>query len=144
MIRPHVVGGKRGSKRVEIHLRNRGIIAHDEYLVPSRSAKLNAYGNVTQGWMNKMLSDLGAQHDVAQNSPHSQKARFFVGRFGKNKQKMIVRRVSKTRFIPFMIITKEPKYKKRFDLHGVVQRSVNKHFSKEFKKAFDVAMRTAR
>jgi len=144
MIRPHVEGGKRGSKRAEIHLRNRGIIEGDEFLIPSRSAKLNKYGNMTQGWMNKMLSDLGAQFDSKQNTHSSKKATFFVGRFGKKQQKMIVRRVNKTRFIPFMIITKEPTYKKTFDFDGVIERTVQKNFKRNFKKSFDLAMATAR
>jgi len=135
---PNVDGGSRGSKSAEKKLRALGVLAADEYIEPSRNAKLNQYGNVSKTWMNKMLADLGSHGNTGK------KAQFFVGKFGKHQQKMIARRVSRTHFIPFMIITKAPHYKKRFDFQGVVDQVVSRDFHANFSLAYQQALKTAK
>ncbi len=67
-LRPNIEGGQRNQKRSEKLLANLGIIESDEYLVPYK-VKLNQYGNVSTGVIQRVLSGLRAQSDDYQNSP---------------------------------------------------------------------------
>lgn len=64
---PHIPGFKssRESKGLEGALRYTKILKEDEYLVPSRTMRLNKYGNITGGAASKMVSDLGAYRGVS-------------------------------------------------------------------------------
>lgn len=57
-ILPQVEGGPRQPKPAELRLRRAGILGANEYLVPSKTAPLNRYGNVSPGEYVRMLSDL--------------------------------------------------------------------------------------
>lgn len=60
-------GGARAQKRFEKRLVDRGILPAGMMAVPGAAAKLDRYGNLSQGVIGKILSALGAQFDRLQN-----------------------------------------------------------------------------
>lgn len=58
---PNVSGGKRGVKRMELALQARGAMPTGTYAVPASGAKLDAYGNVSRGQVQQIISQLGAE-----------------------------------------------------------------------------------
>ncbi|WP_422491723.1 hypothetical protein [Endozoicomonas sp. ALE010] len=138
---PEVHGGERNTKRSESLLRRRGLLGSEEFLVPSRTAKLDRYGNISRGQVVKMLSNVRAQFDTSQNTTNSRKTQYFVGRPGGKAKGVWMRRGRKVQ--PFMMITRQPKYRRRLDFHGVSERSIRRHYNKEFGKALAYAIATA-
>lgn len=55
-----VFGGARKPKRFELALRAKGILPADQFAVPGRDARLDAYGNMSNGQIVQILSALGA------------------------------------------------------------------------------------
>jgi len=60
---PEVYGGPRNDKRSEALLKARGILPPGKFVVPGKGMKLDRYGNVGRGQLQKILSGLGAQGD---------------------------------------------------------------------------------
>lgn len=61
-VSPHIPGEPRTreQKGMASALTHMGLMKSDEYLVPSRTMKLNKYGNITGSMASKMLNDIGA------------------------------------------------------------------------------------
>lgn len=137
---PQIMGGEREPKRSEKHLRRRGILRDNEFLVPARTAPLDRYGNISRANIVAMLSNLGAQFDPLQNTTTAQK-RFFAQRSG---GRLIIFRRVRGRVEPFMISVRSPRYKKRFAFFDVSDRTVNENFREVFGSAIEQAIRTAR
>ena len=55
-LRPQVLGGGRGQKRMERGLQQAGILPAGMMVVPGRSAKLDAYGNISRGQIVQILA----------------------------------------------------------------------------------------
>ena len=77
-LQPHIQGGPRQLKRYEKALKRKGMLKAGEYTVPANTFKKNRYGNISQGQYTKMLSNVGAQNDIWQNSRDSKKIQYFV------------------------------------------------------------------
>lgn len=56
-------GGVRRAKASEILLSTAGVISNNEYIVPAKGFKLDAFGNVARGTMQAILSDVQATFD---------------------------------------------------------------------------------
>lgn len=59
---PQVYGGDRNLKRFERALQLRGLMPSGWFAVPTREARYDAYGNVSKGQIQQILSQLGAQN----------------------------------------------------------------------------------
>jgi len=65
----HIEGVKRPPKGFEKQLRQKGILrGSNQYAVPGYGAKLDRYGNMSRGQINKILSAVGAQMDPYANT----------------------------------------------------------------------------
>lgn len=81
----HIDGGKRRAKGMEKLLRSAGVLKGAwQYVVPGRGLKLDAFGNIPRGEVNKILSALKAQFDPLANTTaksrkrNKNQARYFV------------------------------------------------------------------
>lgn len=137
---PQIEGGKREPKRSEKHLRHRGILRDNEFLVPARTAPLDKYGNISRASIVTMLSNLGAQFDPSQNTTTA-RHRFFSQR---SDGRLIIFRKVRGQAEPFMIGVRSPHYEKRFAFFDVAERTVNAEFEAVFGSAIEQAIRTAR
>lgn len=170
-IMPQVYGGNRVQKRSESLLRRRGILGAGEVMVPASNpaVRRDAYGNVSRGQMQQILSQLGAfylagstkNETVALKSKRESKLlsqRYFVARKGesrvglgswKNGEKiqhlksgiwMRVRTISGNEIYPIFFFVKRANYRIRFKFHNVAERAANENFERQYVKAIDRVM----
>jgi hypothetical protein len=146
-------GSVRGAKGLERLLRSRGILAANEFLVPSQSQKLDQYGNVPRGTIQKILANLQASFDPHSRTPSGgarggkKKADYFFTRTGIRGARLtaIWQRFPSGHAVPaFIVVKSAPQYKKRFDLDQVVKRVVETSFKQAFEDGFAKAKATAR
>lgn len=137
-LQPHVYSGPRTPKRSEKALRQRGFLKSSEFLVPGRDARLNKHGNITKAQVVKAMSNIGAQRDSAQNSRRDSGRKYFwlpgAGIFFRQGG----------RLKSFLVIAKQPQYRKRFDFFGLSKASAAHHLPIEAFKAAKFARDTAR
>jgi hypothetical protein len=81
----HIDGGKRRAKGMEKLLRSAGVLKGSwQYVVPGSGLKLDAFGNIPKGEINKILSALKAQFDPLANTTaksrkrNKNQSRYFV------------------------------------------------------------------
>lgn len=70
-----VKGGQRLMKPFENRLAAQGILPAGMHAVPGKGVQLDAYGNIPGGVMNRVLSQLGARFDPAQNETETSRGR---------------------------------------------------------------------
>lgn len=147
-MQPQIEGGGRRKKRGEAGLTARGILAAGKYAMPGKGAKLNSFGNISGGQMQKILSGLGAQHDRHQNSTDSKrsignKRAFFV--MGRGDGAIgIAQRTGKRTVKMLLAFVKRPSYSKRLDFYGLGNKVIEQHLDRELREAMEHAIRTAR
>lgn len=155
-LQPHMEGGSRAAKGLERLLRNRGLIGSSEFLVPSKFARLDQYGNVSRGTIQKVLANLGALNDPHSNTPRGgarggkKRAEYFFTRRGVKGQRLTA--IWQTfgakgghNAVPvFIVVSGAPKYKRVFDQEKVVKKEVDRRFAPEFDKAMAFAIATAK
>jgi len=147
-LNPQIEGGKRQDKRAERLLRDRGILPDGKYVVPGRDAKLNAYGNLSRGQIQKVLSGLGAQFDKYQNSTNSarsaanRRAYFVLGRG--DSAIGIAQRTGRRSIKIILAFVSRPRYSQRLDFYGVGERVAAENLGREVVKAMQQALATAR
>lgn len=147
-LRHHIYGGNRNRTRFEMALERRGFLGSNEYVVASKYAKRNAYGNVTAGTYTRVLSQLSASPDPMQNRTDSARSRrsrraaaYFYKRTGQARG--IWERRGKT-VKPLFVFVSRPTYSKRLDFFGIANKKTKQHFKTEFRKAATHAVATAR
>lgn len=152
-LQPLLAGGARRPKRLEILLRARGMLGSNEFLVPSTAQKLDQYGNVSRGVIQKILANLQASFDPYSRTPTGgarggkKKAEYYFTRKGIRGQKLtaIWRRLGSGNAVPaFVVVAGAPRYKKTLDLNKVVESTVRRHFQAEFARGYAIAAATAR
>lgn len=150
-ISPHIAGGTRESKRSEDLLRAAGILPQGWYIVPGSGARRNAFGNISSGQMQQILSGLRASRDSAQNSTARSAKRnrkpkqYFAAIPGRTHLKPgVYQRVSQFRIKPVLIFVQSVNYKPRLKFEKVIRAAFDGHFRREFGKALRQATATAR
>jgi hypothetical protein len=146
-LKAEVYGGARAGKRSELLLRSAGLLRSDEFWVPAKGLPLDSYGNVPAGQMNRMLSQLRAQRDTAQNASGRRKrseTRFFVPREGSALPRGVWERFGSKAVRPVLIFVKPPRYTKRFDFYGIARRESLRLLPVNFRIALQTALETAK
>lgn len=153
VLHAEIYGGQRRLKRHEVALRNAGVLPSGYYIVPGKQAKIDQYGNMSAGEINKIISWFAASEGVGYN------------RMTKDKRKAALKRGTKknnflgfeyllvspndpktkhlkpgiyARFItgfgstldPVMIFVKKAVYQKRLDFYGVATREAEKELDR--------------
>ena len=166
MIAPHVYGGGRALKGLEVRLARAGILPTGWYAVPGRAAKLDVYGNMSRGQISQLLNVLGTYTEAGYNKANAKTVeRLAKGNVKKNVYGFVywvnpVNRTARGRHLqpgvyqrvttgfgsslkPVLIFVKQAAYKKRLPFFDMAQAVADKEFPGEFDRAFDEAMRTA-
>ena len=147
---PQVYGGKREAKAFEKALRRMGILGGDEFAVPGKYMKLDRFGNLTGATYSKMLADVNqvwtGGNDIGagfgQRTTKRGKKKYFYHH--NLRPRGIWIRQNKMRAFPAVIFVKgAPSYRRRFPMQEIGEAYVNKHFDREFAKAFAYAQKTA-
>lgn len=165
-------GGDRRTKRFEGRLILTGKMNRGERLVPTRFADIDRFGNVSRGQITKILSQLKAavvsgDFSNASDSKRSRKKRSFEEYFWSpgpggvvtymRNGKQVTAKAHLTRGVwmvrrtafgnavrPIFYAKDGTTYRKQFDMAGIVQRVIEKNFSKNFDESLATALRTAR
>lgn len=158
-LRAQIEGGRRRPKAFEKLLINRGLMPPGYYAVPTSAAPLDAYGNVTAGYFNRIIAQLRIATDPLANAPRGRKrsrksrsAGFFVAYPGREATKHlkpgIYERITSGfggGIRPIFIYTDNPPtYRKRLDFFGQVERAIKRDLRFYFEKGFELANRTKR
>ncbi|MGM8935081.1 hypothetical protein ACS8E9_09390 [Pseudomonas neustonica] len=126
---PQVYGGPRRVKRSEYRLREKGLLPSGMFLAPGPGARLDAYGNMSRGHMQQILSGLGADNASGSTIVGTQSRRslkkghaqaFFVIKRGKRPIGIAERRGKSMSVV--LLFVKQPDYTARFDFFRVVRR----------------------
>ena len=141
-------GGQRIRKRLEFWFQRAGYISSNEYLVPGEAAQLDAFGNVSRGQIQKILSQLRAGPDVYAYKSNSRRSRakrinveYFWSRGGRLKRGVWARyRLGFGSAVkPILIVVGHAGYVRRIDLERIgnarINREINDRFAIELQKA---------
>lgn len=158
-----VHGGPRRAKRHEVLLRQAGILQPDEFTVPARGVPLDAHGNLPGALFQRILSQLRARNDPAQNETERSRRRrlrsrtrqgghYFVGggdvRRGPprpaNLPRGVYERWGARSIRAVLIFVRQPRYGARYDFYGIADRVARERFPREFELALMRASATAR
>lgn len=166
MLEPHVFGGPRHYKTMEVRLFLAGLLPAGWNAVPGAAATIDSYGNMSQGQITQILNVLQTYTEAGYNKANSNT----VNRLAKgNKKKNIYgfaywvnppgqqgpgkhlppgvyQRVNTgfgTSLKPVLIFVKRAMYKQRLDFFGIGQRVVERDLQANVKEAIDQAMTTA-
>ena len=147
---PEIYGGPRSEKRSETMLSGSNRLPAGKFIMPGRGMKLDAYGNISRGAMNKILSGLGAQQDRYANSTDSRRSignlkRYFIIKKG-NRPLGIAERTGKGKDGMRMVIAfgRRPQYSKRLDFFGVAEQVAKDRLPVQFELAMARALATMR
>lgn len=160
ILEPHIEGGPRHIKKAEFHLRSKGILASNEFIVPAKGVKLDQYGNVRGPYMVQLLSALqsftiaGYDANVTQASIERRKrskskkirkdVRWMTNVFtiktgtASHLKPGIYLRSGKgknSKIKPLFIFVKGTQYKKRFKFFETVDKVYREQFQSELDKA---------
>lgn len=169
---PLIEGGGRPLKRFEERLRMTGYMQANERAVPGSAIQLDAYGNISRGTVNKILSQLrtavvSGDYSNASNSKRSRAKRSVVQYFvskGSSQQRKGWAHAKRTTFQqhlprgvwerrvhawgtsvrPVLLFVKSTAYSKRVDFFGVAERVINTFLKVNAEQAVADAMRTAK
>jgi hypothetical protein len=147
-------GGTRIRKRLELWLERAGYISSNEFVVPGAAAKLDQYGNMSRGQIQQILSQLRAGSDPTAFKSSSVRSKrnvaksggIFWSRGGKLPRGAWMRYgfAAGNAVKPLLLVINSPVYKRRVNLPEITRRVIARNFEREFKKAFEMAMSTAR
>lgn len=170
MIEPHVYGGTRHFKVMEVRLLRSGLLPAGYNAVPGAAAKLDGNGNMSPGQITTLLNVLGAYTEAGYNKADYRTVKrlakgglkssqygqygfvYWVKKVGSTTarslhlQPGVYQRVSTsfgTTLKPVLIFVKRANYRQRLDFYGIAQATIDKEWPGEFSKAFDEAMSTA-
>ena len=138
---PHIAGGARALKGTEIALRRAGAIGPNQWLVIAANAPKNAYGNLSQGWYQKIISAFSARFDPAQNKTGSRRSRRNTGGIvmlldEARQPNLIVWRRGNDDLVPLLVVAnKAPSYRQRFDWYGIGQKVADDVLPRKVKSA---------
>lgn len=141
-LKPHIPGGSndRASKGLEVGLRAQGKLRADEYLVPSRSMRLNQYGNITGALARKILADVrtrGGKYTWAEiRSSRTGQAVRGVWLTSKLRRRQLDGKAL------IMVAVQRPSYTtKRFDFFGAGRREARRVGERHAREALSFALR---
>ena len=150
---PHIPGepAHRKPKGMEKHLRRNGLLGPNQFLVPSRTAKLDRHGNIPGSQASKMLSDLNSyayNPDIASQATHASKVRYIWGSVKPKGGKPITGIWLRSRWqarkpgaLVMLVVDGAPTYGKRFHFDQIAKSYSFKVFPKHMRLAIEHALR---
>lgn len=158
-LHPNVQGGSRSYKRSEYMLNRAGILPNGLYTVPGAGAKLDAYGNMSRGQINQILSYFRTFGNSSLNSKRmnmtdkrragmaKRRTDYFVVSVADRKTKLypgIWQRMGNDTISPVLMFVSKPTYRAVYNFGEIAEKVVRRTFQAEFDKALELALRTAK
>lgn len=146
---PQVQGGTRPHKRFEYWLIRKGIMESDEFAVPARGVKLDAFGNISPGTIVQILSQLEAGPDATQWQTKRSRRRagptrtvYFVPMTNGGWKRGVYRRAGR-RIEPVLLFLKNVRYEARYQFFDVSRQVAEARLPQNFRDALARAFATA-
>lgn len=161
----HTTGEPRPRKPFENLLQARNLMPRGWYAIPGRDVTLDQYGNVPPGLLNRVLSQLQA-HSIVNNDRNesaSSKGRQYRSRTKRLQRYFVVMPGDprNARLVPgiwertsfgfgssirplFIYVKSTPRYRRRLDFNGIVERTVSAQIRFQFRRGMQIAKATAR
>lgn len=143
VLRPHIYGGKRGVKAMELYLRSINVLKYGQFLAIHKDAWTDQYGNIPGPEIVKMLSDFQAFRELGfkMNRVNGKKSRGKLKNF-RYYVKVIkgvpigiwAREVNNQGDQPIFNFVWNPQYKKVFDYFGIAGTQAKKTFPIVFRE----------
>lgn len=146
-LKAEVFGGAREDKGIEKLLRARGILPPGRFVVPGAGARLDKYGNLSQGQIAQiksglMIADRSGYTGNASNSRRSLKKgnanAFFVMRRGKTPIGIAERRGAGMAVV--LAFVRQPQYRSRLPFHDIVARVADEQLATNVNLAITKAL----
>ena len=154
---PQEYGGKRPAKRFEKRLRAIGVMRPDEFAVPAKGFRLNAYGNIPAARFVQILSQLKAFNDAgydANETSRSRKragagrARYFAVRSTGNRPTRlppgIYERRANNKVKGVIMFVKQPVYRAVLGFRDGAAKTARARLPVNLRRAMDRAIATAK
>ena len=131
VLAPHIYGGSRTSKAIELYLRQKGVLPADKYLGIGRGAWVDSHGNIPGSEISALLSQLNAYPESLNMNGTGRKFKnfkYFV--FSRNGVPLgIMAREKRSGGVqPIFVFISRPTYKQVFDYFGLAQSEVRNTF----------------
>ncbi|WP_176085751.1 hypothetical protein [Martelella sp. HB161492] len=145
---PEIEGGMRGHKAFEQQLIGRGLMRRNEVAVPARQTPLDRYGNMTQGFLNRVMRDLKIDYrgsgttrvskDSKRRKRKAKAYQFFVpeGRSDLARGIWFSGRAPDRGFYPVILFVTATAYTERLKLNEIVAEVVRAKMDRTFERAF--------
>ena len=166
MVEPHIFGGDRRYKAMEVRLYRSGLLSAGYQAVPGQAAKLDSAGNMSRGQISQLLNVLGTYREAGYNKADARtRARLAAGNAkkgvygfvywvnpvaGAGRQKHLMpgvyQRVTTgfgTSLKPVLIFVRKARYKPRLPFAAIVNTAAERDFPSHFDAALTKAMQTA-
>lgn len=157
-----VMGGTRRQTGKERKLAAAGLLPAGHFVVPGSGAELDAYGNISLGQVNRILSQIGAQSDPTSNESDVSRGRrqrregrkkgyssqFFAlkqrrGKLGAGVYKRISFGRLGSAVQSVLRFVKSVHYRPRYPIYGLAQRIFDRRFPANFSQAMADAVASA-
>jgi hypothetical protein len=139
---PQVVGGARPHKPFEKWLIARGIMMQSEYAVPTSGARLNVNGNMSQGMIVQILSQLAAGPEASlwetaksRKRAGASRQRYFVPQASSSLKRGVWQRTGKRQIKPVLLFVSAPTYAKRYAFYDISRERSDFLFPRYFELA---------
>jgi hypothetical protein len=125
---PEVYGGSRRFKGFEVALQAMSVLPSGMYAMPAGDAPLDAFGNISGGFLRRILSKLRQAGQEANNPTGRTRRRsattrqVFASDGSRGLPAGIYERQGRTLKILIKFVDKQPHYEKRFNFHEVAER----------------------
>ncbi len=172
MVSPHITGGARGMKAMEVRLQRVGLLPVGWYVVPGEGAKLDGNGNMNRGQISQLLNVLGTYTEAGYNKANSDTRKklakgsrksygfaYWVNPAAASRSGLLKGKRRATHLLPgvyqriatpfgsslkpILIFVEQAQYKAVLPFEATVNRTVDQRFPVEFDAAMQLALRTA-
>ena len=156
---PQIEGGKRSHKAFEKQLHALGLLPDGHVAVPAERTKLDRYGNIGQGQLNRMMSGLkidyrsaGSNRVASTKKGKARRARgsrggfYFVPKEGSHLAPGVWLELGfpMRAIYPVLLFVKSPTYQVRLQFAPVIQKYYDENFDRYFARGWSRAIKTAR
>ncbi len=143
-------GGKRRQKAIEYFAVRAGLLSNNEILVPSEGARLDAYGNMSRGQVQQVMSQLRLGADPAtyatksaRSKRNQRRAGTMFWSYGGHLPRGVWMR-SSISVIPVLMAEPSPTYRALINVPAIGNRVTQAKFEANLRKAWARAKATAR
>jgi hypothetical protein len=152
----HFQGGARVPKALEKYLRASGLLGGNEFIVPGAGARLDAFGNMSRGQVQQIISQLRLGLDPYAWSSGSRRSKRNVklaGRIfwargnerdGHLKRGAYIDMGPPIGLRPLLVVVRSPSYKRRFDLPQLAAITIAKTWKDNLNASLVEAFNTAK